>query len=370
MSMKHLMLALLSTTLACTEPGEPGSEEPVAAAVPLGSCLKPTAVPPPPSSLCPILICGDNAPTAGDGLLFDELDLFGRPNHAKVKRLGATFGGTGNPASIDIKLDRLGVTDLVTGIVHEGHELIGTVIQLEHQSGERFELRVACYQDHVATFVSGTPEYVPVYELQARRQSGVQGDKWFRVCNDGPLLPDPMWTGAPHHAVLYRGDRYAAPDAPRTKELVPNDPEDGWAFIACNGSAGSKMHLYRHTYAGGFDDVGTPTFMTEPDQRTALLKAITADYCGTGRPDFTVAGQRLAFATARNPGWFPNPYSALTGIEARWNEGGATCLGTPRYVTRESVMCGRELNPCYPDGTTMPPPDWTSLAHAITGNPL
>jgi hypothetical protein len=354
----HLGLALLSTMIAC----QPGSTPPDGVGA---SCLAPTANPVRLAAApCPIIICGDNAPNAGDGLLFDEVSLAGHANHAGVKIVEVRFGRTGGTATLDIQGDELIVQD-ATG-PHRGTELIGTVIRMVHEpTNEPFELRVACYEDRVAKFLEGEDEFVPVYDFQARR-APFQFDNWFHVCKEEPLVPDPMFTGMPYHAVVYAGDRYD-----RMKRVIPADPAERWSFIACNGSAGSKMHLHRHTQAGEFDDRGSSVFPTSPDERTTLLKAITADYCGTGMPDFTVPGTHLAFATKRDPGRFPSPWSTLTSVEALWGPGGATCLDTPRLVARDAVvsMCGHSFNTCYP-GAMAPPPSWPAMGYAVTANPM
>src|SRR5215468_9228726 len=49
---------------------------------------------------CPIITCGDNAPNAGDSLLFDELDLSGGPNYVGVHLDRSRINGcTGRPLS-------------------------------------------------------------------------------------------------------------------------------------------------------------------------------------------------------------------------------------------------------------------------------
>ena len=124
-----------------------------------------------------------------------------------------------------------------------------------------------------------------------------------------PLEPDGAWT-SPLPALVYRGDRYVykPPGVPGGKRVDPsNDPASGWSFIACNGSAASKMHLFRHTWAGGVRDVSL---------RTTLLKAITADYCGDGLGTYTRPGNPLAFAINGGGTSFPDPYGSGMTVEA------------------------------------------------------
>jgi len=112
--------------------------------------------------------------------------------------------------------------------------------------------------------------------------------------------------------------------------------------------------------------------------RTTLLKAITADYCGTGQPEFTVTGTPLAFATAKEPLAFPSPWSApVWSFEAMWGPGGATCIDHPRRewagMTPHEVQiqCARTIPfPSCTTGGREPPPGWWNTRYAITANPL
>lgn len=342
---------------------------------------------------CSLFYCGDNAASAGDGLLFDEFDLFHRPNYAGVRMLGASWvpasGGTPVPLTIDVVRHTLrGIEP--DGTVHEGGDLVGTIIKMEYQDAaysESFELLISDFQQSNVTFLAGDPEYIPSYEIKARRRGKEPQKEFFHVCNRDALVVDPLWTGAPHAAVIFRGDRYI----PGRKQLMAeNDPDDGWSFLACAGSAGAKMHLFRHTHAGAFDASMTSTpFMTTPDQRTTLLKTITADYCGDGST-FTINGQPLAF-TAAPPFGMPPVNLAIAPLpppvlppptgygvrshEAIWNAGGAICIDHPRREvgagpdeprwSREKIeaTCGRPMPSC--GGVSW----WPLLGYSVTANP-
>jgi hypothetical protein len=319
---------------------------------------------------CGILSCGTNAPTVGDGILFDEIDLFGRPNYSGVAMTGANLP-SGAPVQIQIWHDILYAVDPATSVVYSGYDLMLTEIHFVHRpTGVTFDIRVDGYDPQSVSYRSGAPEPIPVYDFKARRSPGGQFD--FEVCNhDGlPVATEESWPGIPHHALVYRGDRYDS-----HKRLIPNSPSDGWSFIACNGSAATKMQLWRHTYAGGFDAAGNPTYMTNLQERTTLLKAITADYCGTGAPQFTVFGTPLAFATSDEPASFPLPYTSVSSIEAMWGPNGATCLDRPRRegfgVTRPQVEkdCGHTFPRCAAPGATLPPTGWFNVNHVVTANP-
>src|SRR5437867_9422638 len=72
---------------------------------------------------CGMLSCGTNAPSAGDGLLFDELDLFGRPNYAGVAMIGASVDGV-TPVKIQIWHDILYAVD-ASSRLYIGSSLVG-----------------------------------------------------------------------------------------------------------------------------------------------------------------------------------------------------------------------------------------------------
>jgi hypothetical protein len=321
--------------------------------------------------VCSIIVCTENAATAGDGLLFDELDLAGGQNYAGVAMTDAHLGN-GHRAQIMIVGDELRAFDLVTSTWNSGDQLWHMIIDFVHvPTTTRFQIRLDAYDAQSVVFMSGVHEPIPVYAFKARRDP--TDNFTFDVCSNGTLAPDPSWDGLDHYALVFRGDRYD----PGRKRLKNNDPNSGWSFLACNGSAASKVHLWRHTYAGGFDAAGNPTYLTTLDERTALLKAITADYCGTGTPTFTVMGTPLAFATAQEPLSFPSPRmpSDIASIEALWGANGAHCLDHPRRegsgMTKPEVekRCKRSFDPCAPPGATAPLSGWWNTHYAVTANP-
>jgi hypothetical protein len=341
---------------------------------------------------CSIFVCGDNAATAGDGLIFDELDLFGAPNHAGVRLVSATVDtSTGRrPATLWIDGDELRAYDH-TGQVYAGGGLKGTIVKLEYaQAGstEAFELLIAEVHQSVIHYIAGDPEAVPIYRIKSRRPARGQKTFDFHVCNDDVLPVDPTWAGYGHFALVYRGDRY---DPVKTR-VVNNDPNAGWSFLACAGSGAAKMHLYRHTHAGGFDDAAQPRFMTTLAQRSALMKAITARYCEAAAGPFTVRGNPIALdasapfampavsfaiaSTAPPPGAPPPPEGwGVRSHEAIWTAAGAVCLDEPRRAvplagaptwTRSAVeaACGRAFRTC-----TDLQSKWRTAGYALTANP-
>jgi hypothetical protein len=159
-------------------------------------------------------------------------------------------------------------------------------------------------------------------------------------------------------ALLFESDRFD-PETLSVLEL-PSDDSGPWFNVACVGSAMAKAHLARHTAAGaaagGLAPVGVP-------QRTAFIKMITADYCGTGDNDhFTEAGQPLVYVDRR--GLLP----PVTGqLEALWTERGATCLGSPRLGPQMRSLI-RRLCP-VPDCTADDLASWRQF-DLLSLNPL
>jgi hypothetical protein len=141
------------------------------------------------------------------------------------------------------------------------------------------------------------------------------------------------WKAVEHEAIAFEGDHYDA-EHKRVRETAP---EAGWFNLACAGTAVAKMHMLRHTRAGSVVPSGGPARNTSVLQRTAMLKAITADYCGDGTA-WTADGTPLQWTDAN--GWLPTPALDLVSlerlglIEGVWGPDGAMCLNDPRRQTK------------------------------------
>jgi hypothetical protein len=122
---------------------------------------------------------------------------------------------------------------------------------------------------------------------------------------------------------------------------------DSWFNLACAGSAMAKMHLLRHTQPGSLVPVtgAPPVPLADPStlpERQAMLKMLTADYCGDGR-SFTRTGQPLRYMDRRH--WYPGvPFSLdpaafeIGSIEAIWGASGAVCLSQPRLAAMDEIQ--------------------------------
>jgi hypothetical protein len=161
-------------------------------------------------------------------------------------------------------------------------------------------------------------DMVPTYKLQYRPLDAPEDAPFEPVCDE--------WLGE-GHAIVFQGDGYDAASI-----SVFDDPWSGrWFNIACLGGTLSKMHLLRHTAAGS-----TATYQTEIGERQAVLKMLTADYCGLGQGHtFTENGTRLNYITSRGwhiPGLAPDLFGITDSVDALWDEDGLVCLNYPRLA--------------------------------------
>lgn len=100
-------------------------------------------------------------------------------------------------------------------------------------------------------------------------------------------------------------------------------------------SALAKLQLTGHTEVAKLAG-----FNTTISHRQTMLKMLSADYCGTGKP-FTVAGQRLEWKDDR--GTMKLPSHLQSEVEARWTPQGAACLGVPRVAAHPTPASTAEF---------------------------
>jgi hypothetical protein len=124
---------------------------------------------------------------------------------------------------------------------------------------------------------------------------------------------------------MFRGDVYD------DKGFTVNDSNDDSFNIACYGTVISKMHFLRHTVAAmGTDALPVP-------KRQAMLRLLTADYCGHGN-SYTRNGHAIRLDFGPSP-FHPDPMKPVgletaRSIEAIWRADGtgASCISTPRRI--------------------------------------
>jgi len=122
----------------------------------------------------------------------------------------------------------------------------------------------------------------------------------------------------PHLTFVFEGELIDA-----KARTIDNNIDLNWFNLGCAGHALAKMYLMGHVRAAA--PLG---YVTTLDERRAILKMFSADYCNSGYA-FTLPGVPLQWEDHR--GWFK--YTGLVGdIEARWTPLGVTCLTLPRVM--------------------------------------
>jgi hypothetical protein len=276
---------------------------------------------------CEEIICGGNALLA-----VYELDSSGatRSNGAKLLKYEAADG---TELRVTVKGDRLFARTLA-GNTLGGDELLNSVMTIDvsgtPDGDGKFLLRLVKVSSDPAKFWVA-PAAITTYRFVVMNENDPTTG-WVDFCN--VPVDDPSLSG---HALVYHGDRY---DADKKRVYDSSAPGDPWFNIICIGTAASKLHLLRHTQAGS-----TTTHKTALTDRTAMLKLLAADYCGTGR-SFTVTGQPLQYKDRF--GWYPAIEPSFHDptkikMEAYFTENGATCLTEPRRI-REEPWIKRDID--------------------------
>jgi hypothetical protein len=135
------------------------------------------------------------------------------------------------------------------------------------------------------------------------------------LCPNHGELADP---GAPAAlAIVFAGDRY---DPKYNTVTDVGDAVGTWFNIVCIQTPMAKLHRL------GFTEASTGKATTQ-DERTAMYKMLTADYCGDGI-SYTETGQPLLFQDTR--GRLPRIRYSPSSFEAVWTSQGALCLDHPR----------------------------------------
>ena len=129
-------------------------------------------------------------------------------------------------------------------------------------------------------------------------------------------------------------------------------PREHSLYLGCISAAVGK--------AGNW---GYPSWEIGTDDFTTAVRTVRADYCGDG-DSWTKKGNALQVKDVWGYGGFVDPNAAT---EAIWNEKGAACLGTPRWLAQFSysdVTCNGEKLPECKNATLTDITDaiiWTKL---------
>lgn len=333
-------------------------------AVAFASSLAACAVESPPEEVaaqrdCDDWVCGSNSPMV-DNYGFHDLNVNGLRNASgfalvRVDRNGVTY-------RMAVQGGEIILTPISGGAVLSQYSVKGAILRVVHAaSGQRYNIEIADAAKTVSwARLNGDTRSILTYQFRWQVDDPLSTNvRWTNVCTNPTSESEPGMNA--YHTMVFEGDRIDA----RTKTVVR--VEDGWFNFGCAGHALAKMHLTGHTE--GARALG---FETTLDQRTTMLKMLSADYCGTGQP-FTVAGTPL---TWRDDKRWMSFSPLLAPVEARWRPDGVACLNTPRLDANPSALgeqhfgtdvraqvetaCGRSIPTC---GAML------ASYHLVSGNP-
>jgi hypothetical protein len=303
--------------------------------------------------------CGLNGVWLGSGVSFRTLYLpsisattgtsFAPLNEARIRITGFTKIGYGNNLSVDVQgqelLGKSGGQVVVNASNIAGAHLLLEHVNFSNQSDISYNLKIN-EVERSDFWIMPNGDRALLYDFSVTSSDGCN----IALCQPGL---DEDYTGSLiGRAVIFRGDLY-------TDYQVSLSPSNDTAFnIACVGTDLHKLHMLRHTSAAS-GDTSSPTV----SERQALLRLLTADYCGTGHP-FTENGTPIRFGSS-NPDYQPTIESLyrldnkVSSVEAMWTKDGASCITAPRLqsVTREMITSICPLPPpCEspPPGADMP----------------
>lgn len=311
---------------------------------------------------CPDSGCGLNGTWLGAGVPFRTLHLSRfRHNDVNLSILGfrgprPAGGGEGERLTLAVDGDVLHAEG--RPIVEAGSELLLGAPEVPGgpPSTPTYKLTITKVHDADFWIQNDCPacaaEKFPVYVFSA---TSLSDDCPVQVCAPGLDADSDRTNNLIGTAVIFRGDYY---DESYTVRIAPpTDYDDDVFNIACAGTTLSKLHRLRHTTAAKVTAADPPA--PPVDRRQALLRMLTADYCGAGHP-FTHDGVPLHFGFDPALGFGnrgnPNPPVVLTAasqyrltpfgptsLEAMWTGDGAACIAAPRLLgERPGVMADIE----------------------------
>ncbi len=327
---------------------------------------------------CPSTLCGLNGVWLGGGVPFRTLHLNpSTPNEQGLSIVEARDEG-GTPLAIDVHNSTLSGASLLNGAKKDAAS--NWALYLGPPSNAASyppKYRLTITGVHYIEFWTQPSGQFPVYTFNA---ISLDDNCELELCKPG-ISDDNGFPGISGTAVIFRGDLYD--DRTYT---VTTDPDSDVFNIACLGTTISKLHLLRHTSASQ-PTPSDPATVPTVAQRQAILKLLTADYCGIGHP-FTVDGTpiKLGFDNSLYPLTKKSNYdlTSAKSIDALWstNGNGATCISTPRLIgsgitlaninqtCQENIQRAIQMNLPLPPHTTLPIQDCANTSGASLTNPF
>ncbi|WP_434420133.1 ADYC domain-containing protein [Nannocystis pusilla] len=303
-TLRRVFPALLLLSLAPLGCGEPGGEA-------REQVFRGDPVP------CPK--CQFNAAQV-NGSAISALDLTGAPNEQGVAVL-QILDPEGHPYTLGVHVDReeeLAAYDDGVLVAH-GEDLVGWVILVDVEGS--FQRVVISAREEEPSWASDA-ETIALYALDVLDDQG-----GHNVCpGHKPGVPA---------VTLLHGETY-------DQEFKEVDfVGEQWLTLACRDEAMYKVKRM------GYGPNGNQGYDRQPAtvaQRTAALKMVTADYCGTGH-SFTESHTQVLW---NNRAMTVKIDSLLqyVAVEAFWDEHGARCLDKPRLVDKAAVLAECAIPAC------------------------
>jgi hypothetical protein len=313
-----------------------------------------------PEDDCPRVGCGMNTNWMGRNLYFHEVDGSGNEVNDAGLRFVRYFKGE-HDLAIDVVGGELrGWTPW--GELLDAEGVIGTVLELELEGKNQPELFHLRIDDVVRA-----PYWIDPYGesflykfLWQPADSPPEAD-WIPYCD--PDLGEDELESIQGLAFVFTGDRYGA----YTKTVTVTEPGDPWFNLTCVGTAPAKLQLLRHTTAASHPDVWTSW-----KDRQAILKMLTADYCGRGTA-FTRDGMPIRYMDRNGylPRFAPTDRARFHSVDAIFDAGGAYCIGVPRlWYAGDTGIAGRIAAECaIPTCTAYEIKYWEKFGRVISVNP-
>jgi RNA polymerase sigma-70 factor (ECF subfamily) len=279
--------------------------------------------------VCPEAICG-NTPHLG-ALPFWELDetlqQFSEVGGFRIKSLTGPLGTKLEP--------------VVDGFWFYGRDdagvarpVWGGAMRIESNRGGQFDVFISRGDDHpngLHYYEDGhvpSDSPLPTYQFTYVEVTGGKRGPVSDLCREDTP------TSLVRDALVFQGDRY---DIINGKVLAIGAAAAPWFNIACKDDALWKLALMRHV-----EPAQDEFHETNQNDRTAGLRAIRADYCGTGTPK-TEPGVDVDWRN--RGGWLTHEADEYPQVEAIWTASGATCVDVPRFVDRNELGCERPFCP-------------------------
>jgi hypothetical protein len=306
-------------------------------------------------TLCPPWICENSPETLYMGL--HELHL-GEKLNAQGFRLEPDATGRAsifkNGLRYELHVDHGRLAAVGYGMKLQGQALVGAEMHVLRADGSPlYYIRIERTRNGSFGIDPKTP--LEFYKLSWKDPTWPSDASGKPICNGGAYVEEGALYGMRQDEVLvFVGDRIDG-DA----LTITPDPDKLWMSIGCAGHTLAKLHITHNTTSSNI----------VPDWagNQATLKMYAADFCNTGTA-WTLSGTPIR--------WKGGPVSTyasyVSGIEARWNENGATCLNTTRinqpvapWFLTGAGMKGAIIAECNSVGHPLPP--CTGSVHSLAG---